>query len=63
MHIMFCVLFLGLNARTARVLLAMVVPGHLVFIYAIKFMKAGHTTISFNFIWAYNLAAIIQVSK
>lgn len=54
--------FAGLNPKTTRVLLAMVVPGHLIFIFVIKFMKAGHTTISFNFILIYNAAAVIQVS-
>jgi len=53
--------FLGLNSKTVRVLLAMVVPGHLIFIYSIKFMNAGHTTTSLNFVLIYNTAALIQV--
>ncbi|XP_067935045.1 solute carrier family 41 member 1-like [Watersipora subatra] len=48
-------------ARTSRVLLAMVVPGQIIFIYSIKFMGAGHTSITFKLVLLYNAAALIQV--
>ena len=49
------------NARTARVLLAMVVPGHLIFMYTISYMNAGHTSITLIFALFYLLAAVMQV--
>ncbi|XP_018049301.1 PREDICTED: solute carrier family 41 member 1-like [Atta colombica] len=34
----------GGHARTARVLLMMVIPGHLIFSYTISYLQAGHTS-------------------
>jgi len=51
----------GLNARTARVLLLLVVPGHLIFMYTIAYMQAGHTSITLFFATGYLTAAVIQV--
>ena len=51
----------GMVPKTTRVLMAMVVPGHLLFIYAIHFMEAGHTSITLMFTSIYLTAAIIQV--
>ncbi|KAF6032305.1 hypothetical protein EB796_009388 [Bugula neritina] len=51
----------NMTSKTARVLLAMVIPGHLIFIYSIKFMKAGHTSITMNFVAIYCAAALLQV--
>lgn len=51
----------GLNARAARVLLLMVVPGHLIFMFMINFLQAGHTTITLRFAAVYLTAAVIQV--
>lgn len=55
--------FLGSTpvARAARVLLLIVVPGHLIFIYLIHFLQAGHTTISLLFAIFYLSAALLQV--
>ncbi|CAG2159283.1 unnamed protein product [Oppiella nova] len=50
-----------IHARTARVLLLMVIPGHLIFTYGIRFLKAGHTSVTLNFLVIYLLAALIQV--
>lgn len=52
----------NLNARAARVLLALVIPGHLIFMYTISFMKAGHTSITPIFILMYLIAALSQVA-
>ncbi|KAK2713498.1 solute carrier family 41 member 1-like isoform X2 [Artemia franciscana] len=49
------------HSRTARVLLMLVVPGHLVFTMAIGYLKAGHTSITPIFIIFYLLAALLQV--
>jgi len=51
----------GGHPRTARVLLFLVVPGHLCFIYAIDYLKAGHTSLTPVFIVVYLFAALIQV--
>ena len=48
--------------KTTRVLMMMVVPGHLLFMLIIHFMEAGHTTISIQFTIVYLLAALIQVN-
>ncbi|XP_013400645.1 solute carrier family 41 member 1-like [Lingula anatina] len=51
----------GPHSRTARVLLGLVVPGHLLFMCAIALVGAGHTTITARFTAVYLLAAVIQV--
>ncbi|XP_002740553.1 solute carrier family 41 member 1-like [Saccoglossus kowalevskii] len=51
----------GPHSKTARVLLCMVVPGHLIFLYTISYLQAGHTTITVIFTLAYSLAAVLQV--
>ena len=56
-----CVFFSDMSARTARVLMLMVIPGHLIFMYTIHYMEAGHTSITFIFSIAYLTAACIQV--
>lgn len=52
----------NINARAARVLIALVIPGHLIFMYTISFMKAGHTSITPIFILMYLIAALSQVA-
>ncbi|XP_035238052.1 solute carrier family 41 member 1-like [Anguilla anguilla] len=49
------------NSRSARVLFLLVVPGHLVFLYTISSMQAGHTTLTSIFIGFYMAAALLQV--
>ncbi|KAG8190790.1 hypothetical protein JTE90_005826 [Oedothorax gibbosus] len=51
----------SVHSTTARVLMLMVVPGHLVFTYGIRFFNAGHTSVTAMFLTFYLLAAIIQV--
>ncbi|ELT98347.1 hypothetical protein CAPTEDRAFT_158449 [Capitella teleta] len=51
----------GLSSRTVRVLLLLVVPGHLVFMYTIYFMPAGHISITLVFALGYLTAALVQV--
>ncbi|XP_077539708.1 solute carrier family 41 member 1-like isoform X2 [Haemaphysalis longicornis] len=57
-----CTAFFGrsVHARTARVLLLMVVPGQLVFTYGIRLLKAGHTSITPVFLAVYLAAALLQ---
>ncbi|XP_076048601.1 solute carrier family 41 member 1-like [Oratosquilla oratoria] len=49
------------HPRAARVLLLLVVPGHLVFVYAISYLKAGHTSLTPIFVVTYLFAAFLQV--
>lgn len=50
-----------MHAKTAKVLLLFVVPGHLIFLQGIKLLQAGHTSITLIFLYFYLLAALIQV--
>ncbi|XP_043282458.1 solute carrier family 41 member 1-like isoform X3 [Venturia canescens] len=52
----------GLHARTTRVLMAMVIPGHIIFIYMIKYMKDGDTALTPLFVFVYLCAAMLQVA-
>lgn len=52
----------GLHARTTRVLLFMVIPGNLIFLYTIRVLQAGHTTLTLLFTSVYLLAGLIQVA-
>ncbi|KAF7989509.1 hypothetical protein HCN44_008183 [Aphidius gifuensis] len=52
----------GLHARTTRVLMAMVIPGHTIFICMIKYMKTGDTSLTPLFCFVYLCAAILQVA-
>ncbi|KAJ6611227.1 hypothetical protein lerEdw1_015218 [Lerista edwardsae] len=51
----------GVNSRSARVLVLLVVPGHLLFLYTIHIFEAGHTRFSFSFVMFYLTAALLQV--
>ncbi|XP_053572933.1 solute carrier family 41 member 2 [Bombina bombina] len=51
----------GVNNKSAQVLLLLVVPGHLIFLYTIYLMKSGHTSLTPIFIAVYILAALLQV--
>ena len=51
----------GVHCRTSRILIAMVVPGHLIFTYSITFLEAGHTSPTVTFLMLYLIAALIQV--
>lgn len=49
------------HAATARVLMMMVVPGHLIFSYTISYLQAGHTSFTPVFMLVYLSAALLQV--
>uniref|UniRef100_A0A8C5H3W6 Solute carrier family 41 member n=1 Tax=Gouania willdenowi TaxID=441366 RepID=A0A8C5H3W6_GOUWI len=51
----------GVNSKSARVLLMLVVPGHLVFLYAISLLQGDEAPISIPFTACYLFAALIQV--
>lgn len=59
-----CVTFFssGVNSKSARVLLMLVVPGHLVFLYAISLLQGDEAPISVAFTVCYLCAALLQVS-
>ncbi|XP_064605028.1 solute carrier family 41 member 1-like [Liolophura sinensis] len=59
-----CFAFFGstVHARAARVLMLLVIPGHLIFMYTIAYMNAGHTAITLNFAVIYLTAAVLQVA-
>uniref|UniRef100_A0A6Q2Y3U8 Solute carrier family 41 member n=1 Tax=Esox lucius TaxID=8010 RepID=A0A6Q2Y3U8_ESOLU len=51
----------GVNSKSARVLFLLVVPGHLVFLYAISLLQGGHTAITVTFTVCYLSATLLQV--
>uniref|UniRef100_W5L068 Solute carrier family 41 member n=1 Tax=Astyanax mexicanus TaxID=7994 RepID=W5L068_ASTMX len=51
----------GVNSKSARVLFLLVVPGHLVFLFAIKTLQGGHAAITLPFTCCYLCAALLQV--
>ncbi|KAM3833579.1 solute carrier family 41 member 2 isoform 1-T1 [Vipera latastei] len=51
----------GVNNKSAQVLLLLVIPGHLIFLYTIHFMKSGHTSLTPIFIVVYLFTALLQV--
>lgn len=42
--------------------MTMVLPGHLIFIYSINYIKAGHTNLTPLFVIVYLFAAFVQVA-
>lgn len=51
----------GRNSRTARILLAMVIPGHLIFTYFLS-LFVGHLNLTLPFLGLYLSCAMIQVT-
>lgn len=49
------------NSKSARVLVLLVVPGHLLFLYTIHLLQGGHTALTLTFITCYLSAALLQV--
>ncbi|XP_050313848.1 solute carrier family 41 member 1-like [Anthonomus grandis grandis] len=49
------------HTGTAKMLMLMVIPGHLIFSYTVSYLQAGHTSITFIFLVVYLSAALIQV--
>lgn len=52
----------GVNSRSARVLLMLVIPGHMVFLYAISLLQGEEAPISEAFIVCFLFAAMLQVN-
>lgn len=48
-------------SSTTKLLLLMVIPGQLIFIYTIGYLRAGHTSTTPSFILVYMCAALLQV--
>ncbi|TMS16813.1 Solute carrier family 41 member 1 [Larimichthys crocea] len=59
-----CITFFtsGVNSKSARVLLLLVIPGHLVFLYAISLLQGEEAPISVAFTICYLCAALLQVA-
>uniref|UniRef100_A0AAX7UU64 Solute carrier family 41 member n=1 Tax=Astatotilapia calliptera TaxID=8154 RepID=A0AAX7UU64_ASTCA len=59
-----CITFFssGVNSKSARVLLMLVIPGHLVFLYAISLLQGEEAPITIAFTVCYLCAALIQVA-
>lgn len=53
----------GVNNKSAQVLLLLVIPGHLIFLYTIHLMKSGHTSLTVIFVVVYLFAAVLQVRE
>ncbi|XP_055765273.1 solute carrier family 41 member 1-like isoform X1 [Salvelinus fontinalis] len=51
----------GVNSKSARVLVFLVVPGHLLFLYTIHLLKGGHGALTSAFVCLYLCAALLQV--
>lgn len=51
----------GVNSKSARVLLMLVIPGHLVFLYAISLLQGEEAPITIAFTICYLCAALLQV--
>ncbi|KAM6927870.1 solute carrier family 41 member 1-like [Xenentodon cancila] len=49
------------NSQSARVLVTLVVPGHLLFLYTVQLLQGGHTAVTPIFISCYLSAALLQV--
>ncbi|GAB6029415.1 hypothetical protein CHUAL_005174 [Chamberlinius hualienensis] len=59
-----CSAFFGkdIHTTTARVLISLVIPGHLIFAYIICYVKTGEASLTFPFVGVYLLSAVIQVA-
>ncbi|XP_072027588.1 solute carrier family 41 member 1-like [Amphiura filiformis] len=49
------------HSRSARVLFLMVIPGQMIFLYFISYVKAGHTSITLRVTAMYLIVAMLQV--
>ncbi|XP_047203316.1 solute carrier family 41 member 3-like isoform X1 [Girardinichthys multiradiatus] len=49
------------NSKSARVLVSLVVPGHLLFLYTVQLLQGGHAPMTPTFIICYLCAALLQV--
>lgn len=53
----------GVNSKSARVLLLLVVPGQLVFLYTISLLQGQEAPVSVAFTVCYLCAALLQVDR
>ncbi|TNM89252.1 hypothetical protein fugu_005507 [Takifugu bimaculatus] len=53
----------AVNSKSARVLVILVVPSHLFFLYIVHLMQGGHTAMTPTFIISYLCAAVLQVAN
>lgn len=53
---------LDVHARTCRILVLIAIPGHLVFITCVHFLKSTYTPLSADFFLFYLIAALLQVA-
>ena len=51
----------SIHSRTCRILMCMVIPGHLLFASTISFFNVGHTTVTMIFALFYVFAAVLQI--
>lgn len=49
------------HSRSARILLLLVIPGHVIFIYLISFLQGGHHELTAIFVSTYLTVAFVQV--
>ncbi|GFS39494.1 solute carrier family 41 member 2 [Trichonephila inaurata madagascariensis] len=52
----------GAHSRTCRILIAIAVPGHLIFITCVHFLKSTYTPLTAEFLIFYLIAALLQVA-
>nr|XP_042900711.1 solute carrier family 41 member 1 [Parasteatoda tepidariorum] len=52
----------SIHSRSARILMAMVIPGHLLFGYGITWIKGGDTPLTPTFLPIYLISAFLQIS-
>ncbi|XP_072437878.1 solute carrier family 41 member 1-like isoform X2 [Chiloscyllium punctatum] len=52
----------GVNSTSAIVLLFLVIPGQLIFLYTIHFVQGGHVAVTYTFTAFYLIAALLQVT-
>ncbi|GIY44774.1 solute carrier family 41 member 1 [Caerostris darwini] len=52
----------SVHARTARILMVMVIPGHLLFGYGITLIKGGNTVLTPSFLPIYLISAFVQIA-
>jgi len=50
------------HARTCRILILIAIPGHLIFISCVHFLKSTYTPITVEFLLFYLIAALLQVA-
>uniref|UniRef100_A0A2L2Y4X6 Solute carrier family 41 member 1 n=1 Tax=Parasteatoda tepidariorum TaxID=114398 RepID=A0A2L2Y4X6_PARTP len=50
------------HARTCRILILMAIPGHLIFISCVHFLKSTYTPLTAEFLLFYLVAALLQVA-